>query len=94
VTEVLTLDVVQARFAELIDRVSREQDRIVVTRDGEATAVLISADDLEALEETLAILSDSQLLARVREGEQAAARGDVASLADVRADLAGRPATD
>ncbi len=91
-TEVLSIEDVKARFAELVERVSSQQDRVVVTREGQPAAVLISLDDLEALEETLAVLSDPELLARVREGEHAAARGDVASLDDVRSDLAARRA--
>ena len=89
-TEVLAIDDVKARFAELVERVSNQQDRVVVTREGQPAAVLISLDDLEALEETLAVLSDPELLARVREGEAAAAQGDVAPLDEVRSDLASR----
>lgn len=92
-TEVLGIDDVRARFTELVERVSSQQDRVVVTREGQPAAVLISLDDLEALEETLAVLSDPELLARVREGEQAADRGDDSSLADVRAQLRARRAT-
>ena len=85
--DVLSLATVKARFSELVDRVAREQDRIVVTRNGQPVAVLISPDDLEGLEETLAVLSDPDLLARVREGEAAADRGDVVSLEQLRADF-------
>ena len=85
--DVLSLATVKARFSELVDRVAREQDRIVVTRNGQPVAVLISPDDLEGLEETLAVLSDPDLLARVRAGEAAADRGDVVSLEQLRADF-------
>src|SRR5439155_17838159 len=82
--DVLSLATVKARFSELVDRVAREQDRIVVTRNGQPVAVLISPDDLEGLEETLAVLSDPDLLARVRAGEAAADWGDVVSLEQLR----------
>ena len=85
--EVLSLAAVKARFSELVDRVARQEDRIVVTRNGQPVAVLISPDDLEGLEETLAVLSDPDLLARVRAGEAAADRGDVVSLEQLRAEF-------
>ena len=79
-TDTLPLATVKARLSELVDRVEREDDRIIVTRNGRPAAVLISADDLESLEETLAILSDPELMERIRTGERAAAEGAVVPL--------------
>ncbi len=84
-TETLPLSAVKARLSELVDRVESEDDRIVVTRNGRPAAVLVSADDLASLEETLAVLSDRALLERIREGERAAAEGDVIPLEDIDA---------
>jgi antitoxin Phd_YefM of type II toxin-antitoxin system len=42
----------------------------VVTRNGKPAAVLVSPQDLESLEETLAILSDPSLMAQIHESEQ------------------------
>jgi antitoxin YefM len=82
--ETLPLSLVKARLSELVDRVEGEDERIVVTRNGRAVAVLISADDLESLEETLVVLSDRELMRRVREGERAAERGDVVPLDELK----------
>lgn len=86
-SETLPLAAVKARFSEIVDRVARQQERVVVTRNGHPAAVLIGLDDLEGLEETLAILSDPQLLAEVREGKVLAERGAVQPLDEVLADL-------
>ncbi len=75
-SETLPLATVKARFSEIVDRVSRQQDRVIVTRNGQPAAVLVSTDDLDSLEETLAIMSDRSLTAQIRESEKAAARGD------------------
>ena len=64
-------------LSELVDRVEREHERVVVTRNGRAAAVLISPEDLAELEETLAVLSDARALADVREADEALASGDV-----------------
>jgi antitoxin YefM len=83
-TETLPLSVVKARLSELVDRVESEDDRIIVTRNGRPAAVLVSADDLESLEETLAVLSDRELMRRIREGERAADRGDAVTLDELK----------
>jgi antitoxin YefM len=82
--ETLPLSLVKARLSELVDRVEGEDERIVVTRNGRAVAVLISADDLESLEETLVVLSDRELMRRIREGERAVERGDVVPLDELK----------
>lgn len=90
-SETLSLAAVKARFSELVDRVERQQDRVVVTRNGKPAAVLISADDLESLEETLAVMSDRSIAAQIRESQKAINAGEGGtSLDDLRADLENR----
>lgn len=67
-SETMPLAAVKAHFSEVADRVEKQQERIVVTRNGRPALVLISPDDLESLEETLAILSDKRLMTKVRKG--------------------------
>ena len=71
------LRAVRDHFSEVIDRVEFLHERVVVTRNGHAAAVLISPDDLAELEETLDVLSDPEALADIREADAAYARGDV-----------------
>jgi prevent-host-death family protein len=61
----------------VVDQIQREHDRIVITRHGRPAAVVMSIDDLESLEETLAILSDPDLLARLRSAGGEVERGEV-----------------
>lgn len=88
--ETLSLAAVKARFSEIVDRVTRQQDRVVVTRNGEPVAVLVSPEDLESLEETLAVLSDPELMERIRTGSDQAKRGDVVPLEQIKAELDAR----
>jgi len=71
------LRTVRDHLSEFVDRVEHEHERIVLTRNGRAAAVLISPEDLAQLEETIDVLSDPQALADIREADQAYARGDV-----------------
>jgi prevent-host-death family protein len=68
---------VRDRFSEVIDRVEREHERVTVTRNGRAAAVIVSPEDLAELEETLDVLSDPAALADIREADAAYQRGEV-----------------
>jgi prevent-host-death family protein len=68
---------VRDRFSEFIDRVQKHHERVVVTRNGTPAAVLISAEDLESLEETVAVLGDSEAVAELVEAHRAYLDGDV-----------------
>jgi len=68
---------VRDRLSELVDRVEREHDRVMITRNGRDAAVLISVADLDELEETVSVLSDPEALADIREADQAYGRDDV-----------------
>lgn len=89
-SETLPLSYVKAHLSEIADRVESQHDRVVVTRKGRPAAVLLSPDDLESLEETLAVLSDPALMRQIREGEAAVEAGDTATLEDLQADLKRR----
>jgi antitoxin YefM len=90
--ESLPLSHVKAHLSEITDRVEGQQDRVVVTRKGRPAAVLVSPDDLEGLEETLAAMSDPDLMEKIRAGEEAVAAGDAVTLQELQANLKRRPA--
>jgi prevent-host-death family protein len=81
-SDTLPFSEVKAHLSEVADRVEREHDRIVVTRNGRPSFVLLSPDDLESLEETLAILQDDELMESLRTSRQQAATGDTLPLRD------------
>jgi PHD/YefM family antitoxin component YafN of YafNO toxin-antitoxin module len=54
--------------------------------------VLVSPEDLDSLEETLAVLSDPDLMQQVREGEAAIEAGDTLTLEELKANLKRRNA--
>jgi prevent-host-death family protein len=71
------LRAVRDHLSEVVDRVEHQHERVVITRNGHPAAVLVSPDDLDQLEETIAVLSDPDALADIREADAAYARGDV-----------------
>lgn len=68
---------VRDHFSEVVDRVERQRERVVVTRNGRPAVVVLSVDDLTELEETLDVLSDPDALADIRDADEAYRRGDV-----------------
>lgn len=91
--ETLPLSHVKAHLSEIADRVENQHDRIVVTRNGRPSAVLVSPEDLESLEETLAVLSDPELMRQIRESEAEVERGEEGvTLEELRAELDRRDA--
>lgn len=79
-SETLPFSEVKARLSALAERVQRQHDRIVVTRHGRPAFVLVNPDDLEALEETVEILRDEELLASLRRSRKEAAAGTTVPL--------------
>ena len=73
--DTLPFSEVKAHLSELADRVESQHDRILVTRNGRPSFILISPDDLESLEETLDILQDEELVESLRISRQEAAEG-------------------
>jgi antitoxin YefM len=71
----LPLADVKNRLSEVVEQVEVEHARVTITKHGRPAAVLISADDLESLEETLALLSDPEVLAQIRASRDEVAAG-------------------
>jgi antitoxin YefM len=65
--EQMPLAEVKNRLSEVVDEVEREHARVVITKHGRPAAVVMSAADLESLEETLDIMGNQGLLADIRE---------------------------
>lgn len=62
---------------------ARTHERVEVTRQGRRAAVILSADDFDSIMETLAILSDQELMREVRAAEAEAEDGQIYTLDEV-----------
>jgi antitoxin YefM len=73
---------ITAHLSEVADRGDRKHDCILVTSNGRPSFVLLSPDDLAALEESLDILHDDELRESLRISRRQAADGDTVPLRD------------
>jgi antitoxin YefM len=89
-TETISLTELRPRISELVERAHREFERFVITRRGRAEAVLLAADELEGLLETIEILSDRGLVKRLIEAEEELLEGAGHGLEKIRTALAER----
>ncbi|MFN8076609.1 MAG: type II toxin-antitoxin system Phd/YefM family antitoxin [Kineosporiaceae bacterium] len=81
---------VKANLSRFVDSVESTHERVVITRNGRPAALLVSVEDWERLEETLAVLSDPAVLADLAEN---AATNESFSLDQVRAEFEARRRT-
>jgi prevent-host-death family protein len=65
-----TLSVSEAKMklSALVDQVHSRDAEILITKNGRAVAVLVSADEFESWKETIAIQSDPTFMQEIRDG--------------------------
>jgi prevent-host-death family protein len=86
-TETVSAAEARANLKTLLDNVEGTHQRYLITRNGHPGSVLMSLEDLEALEETLEILSDAAEVAAIREGLAELDRGEGIPLEQVQREL-------
>jgi len=86
----LPLANVKAHLSEIVDQVESRHDRVVLTRNGRPAAVILSPDDLEALEETLDLLSRPGAMEEIQRAREELEAGEFQTAADLRARFEGR----
>ena len=70
----LPLSEVKAKLSEVVDNVEATDEEVVITRNGRPAAVLVSPDEFEGWQETIAIRSDRELMGEIRKGLRALKR--------------------
>ena len=79
-SEQIPLAEVKNHLSEVVDRLEREHGRVIITKHGRPAAVLLSLEDLESLEETLAVMGNPTLVEELREAEDGVAAGQTTRL--------------
>jgi antitoxin YefM len=64
----LSLSEAKAKLSSLVDEVSQRDEEVVITRNGRPAAVLVSADEYESWQETLAVRADAGLMRDIKQG--------------------------
>lgn len=64
----LSLSEVKMKLSGLIDKVIARDEEIMITKNGRPAAVLVSPDEFESWRETIAVRSEPELIAEIRNG--------------------------
>lgn len=86
----LPLAEARANLSRLVESAVTTHERFEVTRNGDRVAVLLSADDYDALLETVEILSRPDEVAAIGAGLADLESGQVSSADEVRAEMIRR----
>lgn len=65
---ILPLAEVKAKLSQLVADIETTDEEVTITKNGKATAVLVSYEEFESWQETLAVLSDRELVKEMHAG--------------------------
>jgi len=74
---------VRSNLSEIVDEIDRTGTQCVITKSGRPVAVIVSNDEYESLVETLNILSDSDTMTAIAQGEAEFAAGEFVRLDEI-----------
>jgi antitoxin YefM len=85
----ITLPISQIRrdLPALVRKVDDDFTRYIITTNGTPKAVLLSYEEFEAIEETLEVLGDPQILADLQQARAARERGETYPLEQIKEEL-------
>ncbi len=67
---ILPLAEVKAKLSQLVTDIATTDEEVTITKNGQATAVLVSYEEFESWQETLAVLSNQELVKEIHTGIQ------------------------
>jgi prevent-host-death family protein len=88
--QTLPLTEAKAHLSSLADQVATTHERVAITRHGHPHVVLVAAEDLDAMEATMSLLSNPDALRELAEADADIAAGRTASSQEIAGLLARR----
>ena len=86
-TNLISISDVRTNLPDLVDKVNKKLDRVTITVNGQPKAILISAEELDSIEETLEILSDKKLMKELKRAEKEIEEGKYVTLEQLQKEL-------
>lgn len=84
---VISISEVRAKLPELVNIAHDLSQKTYITVKGKVKAAIVSARDLELMEETLEVLSDPDLMKAIKEGKEDVKKGRLVSLEELKKEL-------
>lgn len=86
-TNLISISDVRTNLPDLVDKVNKKLDRVTITVNGQPKATLISAEELDSIEETLEIISNPKLMKDIRKAEKEIDEGKYITLEELQKEL-------
>lgn len=82
-TNIISILHARAKLQDLVSRVSKNMDRIVITVNGQPKATLVNAEELESLEETAEVRAIPNIKEDIKRSKEQIRRGKYTLLEDL-----------
>ncbi|MBA2726356.1 MAG: type II toxin-antitoxin system Phd/YefM family antitoxin [Actinobacteria bacterium] len=82
-SEPFSIEDAREHFSELVESVAGNRERVAVKTPDGGEVIIMNAEDLQSLEDSLAMLSNSEFMTALRESLGQAARGEFVSVDDL-----------
>jgi antitoxin YefM len=83
-SSLISISDARQQLPNLVSKVNKYLDRVVITVKGQPKATLISAEELESLEETAEILAIPGALKSIKKGRKQIKKGEFVKLSDIK----------
>ena len=83
-SDFMTISDARATLPDLVNKVSKNMERVTITVNGKPKAVVMSPEELESLEETAEILAIPGALESIKKGKEQIKKGQFVKLADLK----------
>ncbi len=83
-SNLVTISDARANLPELVNKVNKTMDRVIITVNGKPKVVVLSADELESLEETAEILAIPNAKVSIKKGLKQAKEGQGFPLSNLK----------
>ena len=80
----MSISDVRANLPDLVAKVSDTLDRVTITVNGQPKAILVSAEELDSLEETAEILAIPGALESIKKGTKQIKKGEFITLSELK----------
>lgn len=82
-TNLISISDARAKLPDLVSRVNKYMDRIVITVNGEPKATLVSQEELDSLEETAEVMAIPNIKKDLQKSKEQIKRGEYILLEDL-----------
>lgn len=86
-TKTLPITEFRNNLPSLVENARRKLDEYIITVNGKPSAILVSLEEYESLQETLEIMSDKKLMRDIKEAEEDIKAGRVYDWEEVKKEL-------